>query len=112
GRPVEVGRAMGQAMRELTAVEPDAAIARLQERSRFDDRAASNLMNYLSDQAQATGTVPTDRTIVIERFRDQLGDWRLSVLTPFGARGHAPWALPPRPARRGGWDPGSRRFTA
>jgi ATP-dependent helicase Lhr and Lhr-like helicase len=96
GRPVEVGRAMGQAMRELTAMEPDAAIARLQERSRFDDRAASNLMNYLSDQAQATGTVPTDRTIVIERFRDQLGDWRLSVLTPFGARVHAPWALAAR----------------
>jgi ATP-dependent helicase Lhr and Lhr-like helicase len=96
GRPVEVGRAMGQAMRELTAMEPDAAIARLQERSRFDDRAASNLMNYLSDQTQATGTVPTDRTIVIERFRDQLGDWRLSVLTPFGARLHAPWALAAR----------------
>ncbi|MEA2634087.1 MAG: ATP-dependent helicase Lhr and Lhr-like helicase [Chloroflexota bacterium] len=96
GRPVEVGRAMGQAMRELTAMEPDAAIARLKERSRFDDRAASNLMNYLSDQAQATGTVPTDRTIVIERFRDQLGDWRLSVLTPFGARVHAPWALAAR----------------
>src|SRR5437588_770670 len=93
GRPVEVGRAMGAAMRELTAMEPDAAVARLQERSRFDDRAASNLLEYLSDQVQATGTVPTDRTIVIERFRDQLGDWRLSVLTPFGARVHAPWAL-------------------
>src|SRR5260370_20781874 len=53
-------------------------------------------MNYLSDQAQATGPVPTDRTIVIERFRDQLGDWRLSVLTPFGARVHAPWALAAR----------------
>ena len=96
GRPVEVGRAMGQAMRELTAMAPDAAMARLQERSRFDDRAASNLLDYLSDQVQATGTVPTDRTIVIERFRDQLGDWRLSVLTPFGARVHAPWALAAR----------------
>ena len=96
GRPVEVGRAMGQAMRELTGMEPDAAAARLQERSRFDDRAASNLLEYLSDQVQATGTVPTDRTIVIERFRDQLGDWRLSVLTPFGARVHAPWALAAR----------------
>src|SRR5437763_11771403 len=96
GRPVEVGRAMGAAMRELTAMEPDAAVARLQERSRFDDRAASNLLVYLSDQVQATGTVPTDRAIVIERFRDQLGDWRLSVLTPFGARVHAPWALAAR----------------
>jgi len=96
GRPVEVGRAMGAAMRELTAMEPDAAVARLQERSRFDDRAASNLLDYLSDQVQATGTVPTDRAIVIERFRDQLGDWRLSVLTPFGARIHAPWAMAAR----------------
>src|SRR6202035_3562715 len=96
GRPVEVGRAMGEAMRELTAMEPEDAAARLQERSRFDDRAASNLLNYLSDQVKATGTVPTDRTIVIERFRDQLGDWRLSVLTPFGARVHAPWALAAR----------------
>src|SRR5207245_10687319 len=92
GRPVEVGRAMGQAMRELTAMDPEAAVGRLRERSRFDDRAARNLLDYLSDQVQATGTVPTDRTIVIERFRDQLGDWRLSVLTPFGARVHAPWA--------------------
>src|SRR5438874_2516608 len=96
GRPVEVGRAMGAAMRELTAMEPDAAVARLQQRSRFDDRAASNLLDYLSDQVQATGTVPTDRAIVIERFRDQLGDWRLSVLTPFGARIHAPWAMAAR----------------
>ncbi|TME45013.1 MAG: DEAD/DEAH box helicase, partial [Chloroflexi bacterium] len=96
GRPVEVGRAMGQAMRELTAMDPEAAVGRLRERSRFDDRAARNLLDYLSDQVQATGTVPTDRTIVIERFRDQLGDWRLSVLTPFGARVHAPWALAAR----------------
>jgi len=96
GRPVEVGRAMGEAMRELTAMEPDDAVAHLQERSRFDERAAANLLNYLSDQVKATGTVPTDRTILIERFRDQLGDWRLSVLTPFGARVHAPWALAAR----------------
>ena len=96
GRPVEVGRAMGEAMRELTAMDPEAAVGRLRERSRFDDRAARNLLDYLSDQVQATGTVPTDRTIVIERFRDQLGDWRLSVLTPFGARVHAPWALAAR----------------
>src|SRR5438067_1701637 len=58
--------------------------------------AASNLLDYLSDQVQATGKVPTDRAIVIERFRDQLGDWRLSVLTPFGARIHAPWAMAAR----------------
>src|SRR5207248_10721194 len=76
--------------------EPDDAVTRLRERSRFDERAASNLLDYLSDQVEATGTVPDDRTILIERFRDQLGDWRLSVLTPFGARVHAPWALAAR----------------
>src|SRR5437588_2079905 len=96
GRPVEVGRAMGEAMRELTSMEPDDAVTRLGEKSRFDQLAADNLMNYLSDQQQATSAVPDDRTVVIERFRDQLGDWRLSVLTPFGARVHAPWALAAR----------------
>jgi len=93
GRPIEVGRALGKTTRELLAVSTEAAIDRLRERSRFDQRAAANLMTYLEDQAKATGTVPDDRTIVIERFRDQLGDWRISVLTPFGARVHAPWAL-------------------
>ena len=96
GRPVEVGRAMGQAMRELTTMDTEGATRRLSERSRFDERAAGNLLNYLSDQAQSTGTIPDDRTILIERFRDQLGDWRLAVLTPFGARVHAPWALAAR----------------
>ncbi|TME46217.1 MAG: DEAD/DEAH box helicase [Chloroflexi bacterium] len=96
GRPIEVGRAMGEAMRELTTMEAEKATARLHERSRFDQLAADNLMNYLSDQQQATSAVPDDRTVVIERFRDQLGDWRLAVLTPFGARVHAPWALAAR----------------
>ena len=48
---------------------------------------------YLDDQAEATGAVPDDRTIVIERFPDEIGDWRVCILTPFGARVHAPWAL-------------------
>ena len=96
GRPVEVGRAMGQAMRELSTVEPEQAATRLREQSRFDQLAAENLINYLADQAQATGAVPDDRTVVIERFRDQLGDWRVAVLTPFGARVHAPWAMAAR----------------
>ena len=93
GRPIEVGRALGKTTRELLAAGGEVAITRLRERSRFDERAAGNLMSYLADQVQATGSVPDDRTIVIERFRDQLGDWRISVLTPFGARVHAPWAL-------------------
>ena len=58
-----------------------------------DDFAAENLVRYVAEQKQATGTVPNDREIVVERFRDELGDWRVCVLTPFGARVHAPWAL-------------------
>ena len=69
------------------------AARRLRSESAFDARAAANLMAYLEDQAAATGTVPSDRAIVVERFRDEIGDWRLCVLTPFGARVHAPWAL-------------------
>src|SRR5437868_979944 len=93
GRPVEVGRAIGETVRELASLDPDEAVRRLRERSRFDERAASNLLAYLHDEVEATGSLPDDRTIVVERFRDQLGDWRLAVLTPFGARVHAPWVL-------------------
>ena len=52
-----------------------------------------NLLAYLAEEQEATGALPTDRTIVLERFRDELGDWRICLLTPFGARVHAPWAL-------------------
>src|SRR6266852_2599031 len=93
GRPIEVGRAVGKLVRELRSQDDDASLQRLRERSRFDDRAARNLLDYLQDQADSTGSVPDDRTIVVERFRDQLGDWRVCVLTPFGARVHAPWSL-------------------
>ncbi len=93
GRPIEVGRALGQTVRELRASEPEGAIRRLTERARFEESAARNLLAYLHDQQEATGVVPDDRTIVIERFRDEVGDWRVCVLTPFGARVHAPWAL-------------------
>ena len=93
GRPVEVGIALGRLVRELGSLQPDAALNRLKEHARFDERSARNLLGYLQDQAEATGAAPDDRTIVIERFRDQLGDWRVCVLTPYGARIHAPWAL-------------------
>ena len=66
---------------------------RLQRRHRLDELAARNLLAYLDEQAEATGAVPDDRTIVVERFRDEIGDWRVCILTPFGARVHAPWAL-------------------
>src|SRR5919198_1505342 len=65
----------------------------LVDEHRLDERAAKNLLTFLNEQAAATGAVPSDRTVVLERFRDEIGDWRLCILTPFGARVHAPWAL-------------------
>lgn len=93
GRPAELGAAVGRTARELVSANRDTAIARLRKDSRFDERAAANLVQYLHDQAAATGTVPSDRAVVVERFRDEIGDWRLCVLSPFGARVHAPWAM-------------------
>ncbi len=91
GRPAELGRAIGQFVRELDG--SDDAVARLQSASDLDPLAAANLVQYLAEQHEATGALPTDRTIVIERFRDELGDWRVCVLSPFGGRVHAPWAM-------------------
>jgi ATP-dependent Lhr-like helicase len=93
GRPYEVGAAVGAMVRELIGGGEPAALQRLRSRAGLDERAARNLLDHIADQAQAAGAVPDDRTIVVERFRDQLGDWRLCVLTPFGARVHAPWSL-------------------
>ncbi|HYZ01681.1 MAG TPA: helicase-related protein, partial [Candidatus Binatia bacterium] len=92
-RPAELGRALGGLIRELRAVPPEEGERRLRERSGFDELAASNLLAYLSDQAAATRAVPDDRTVVVERFRDEVGDWRVCILTPLGGRVHAPWAL-------------------
>jgi ATP-dependent Lhr-like helicase len=93
GRPYELGEAIGKTSRELVAQSHKTAVKRLTEEHRLDERAANNLLTFLNEQAAATGAVPSDRTIVVERFRDEIGDWRLCVLTPFGARVHAPWAL-------------------
>jgi ATP-dependent Lhr-like helicase len=93
GRPYELGEAIGKTSRELVALSPDVAQARLVNEHRLDERAANNLLAFLNEQAAATGAVPSDRTVVVERFRDEIGDWRLCILTPFGARIHAPWAL-------------------
>src|SRR5262249_24807146 len=71
----------------------DRALATLQADHHLDELAARNLLAYVAEQKQATGTLPSDRSIVVERFRDELGDWRVCVLTPFGGRVHAPWAL-------------------
>ncbi|HML50463.1 MAG TPA: ATP-dependent helicase [Propionicimonas sp.] len=92
GRPAELGRAVGAFMRELSEAAPEQAHQRLAELG-LDDWARANLLGYLFDQRQATGSLPHDRQLVIERFRDELGDWRVVVHSPFGARVHAPWAL-------------------
>ncbi len=93
GRPLELGRAIGAFVRELRAMPVDAATARLRTEHGLDELAAANLVQYLDEQAEATGVVPDDRTIVVERFRDEIGDWRVCILTPFGARVHAPWGI-------------------
>jgi len=92
-RPAELGAALGKMIRELRSLSPGAAARRLRERAGFDDFAIRNLLAYLDDQAAATGAVPDDRTVVVERFRDEVGDWRVCLHTPFGGRVHAPLAL-------------------
>ena len=93
GRPYELGEAIGKAARELVGLDDERARARLRDDHALDERAAENLLVYLREQEAATGALPSDRTIVVERFRDEIGDWRLCVLTPFGGRVHAPWSL-------------------
>jgi Lhr-like helicases len=92
GRPAELGRAIGAACRELSAAGEQEAAAKL-ERAGLDALAARNLIRYLAEQRAATGYVPDDRTLVVERFRDELGDWRVVLHSPYGDRVHAPWAL-------------------
>ncbi|HEY2651127.1 MAG TPA: DEAD/DEAH box helicase, partial [Solirubrobacteraceae bacterium] len=89
GRPKELGEAIGAFSR--WAVEQDAAV--LERDYDLDRRAAANLVAFLREQQDATRVVPSDRAIVIERFRDEIGDWRLCVLSPFGGRVHAAWGL-------------------
>ena len=93
GRPLEFGERIGAMVRELRALPQPAALTRLVTEHDLDPCAAENLLRFLADQADATGQVPDDRTIVIERCRDELGDWRVCVLTPFGSRIHIPWAM-------------------
>ncbi|MGD0893838.1 MAG: DEAD/DEAH box helicase [Terracidiphilus sp.] len=93
GRPLEFGRRIGALVRELRALPKPAALTRLVAEHDLDPGAAENLMQFLADQETATGSVPDDRTVVIERCRDELGDWRVCVLTPFGSRIHIPWAM-------------------
>jgi ATP-dependent Lhr-like helicase len=92
GRPLELGAAIGAYCRELGAVSEPDATARLRADG-LDELAASNMVSYLASQREATGYLPDDRTLVLERFRDELGDWRLVLHSPYGAQVHAPWAL-------------------
>ncbi|HEY8454501.1 MAG TPA: ATP-dependent helicase [Actinopolymorphaceae bacterium] len=92
GRPAELGRAIGEFVRKLDKLPPESARERCREAG-LDEWATDNLLSYLAEQKQATRHLPDDRTIVVERFRDELGDWRVCVHTPFGGSVHAPWAL-------------------
>ena len=89
GRPRELGEAIGAFAREAVRRDEDD----LRRDYDLDERAASNLLAFLREQEAATGVVPSDRTLVVERFRDEIGDWRLCVLSPYGGRVHAAWAL-------------------
>ena len=96
GRPIDLGRALGAFCGELDtrlAKDPEGARAWLRSEYHLDPNAADNLVGYVTDQRAATGAMPTDRAITIERFRDELGDVRVCILTPFGSRIHAPWSL-------------------
>jgi ATP-dependent Lhr-like helicase len=93
GRPLELGRALGAVTRELASTSDERAETTLRDRFGLDEWAARNLVQYLRDECDAAGAVPDDRTVVVERFRDDLGDWRICILTPFGARIHAPWGM-------------------
>ncbi|WP_411375503.1 DNA glycosylase AlkZ-like family protein [Arthrobacter sp. MPF02] len=92
GRPVDLGRALGAFVRELSASDPGPATERCKA-SGLDEFAANNLIQYLTEQKQATEVVPSDTTLVVERFHDELGDWRVILHSPFGMPVHAPWAL-------------------
>jgi ATP-dependent Lhr-like helicase len=89
GRPKELGEAIGAFSRWAVEQEPE----RLEREYDLDKRAARNLIDYLREQQAATRVIPSDRTIVVERFRDEIGDWRVCVLSPYGGRVHAAWGL-------------------
>ncbi len=92
GRPAELGEAIGVFTRELGTLDRADAVTRCRDAG-LDDWAAENLVRFLDEQRQATSVLPSDRTLLVERFRDELGDWRLVLHSPYGAQVHAPWAL-------------------
>ena len=93
GRPLELGLAIGRLMRDLMRLPPAAARDRLTRDHDLDERAAEYLLQYLRDQVAVARALPDQSTILVERVRDELGDWRVCVLSPRGGRIHAPWAM-------------------
>ncbi len=96
GRPLELGRALGAFLREISTTppgEPRDELVRQLRAAGLDERAASNLLSYVDEQKEAIGYVPDDRTIVVEQFRDELGDWRVAIHSVFGTSVNAPWAM-------------------
>ena len=92
GRPIQLGRAMGAFLREVER-QQDGADAWLREQYPLDERSRRQLLDYIAEQKEATTVIPTDTTIVVERFRDEIGDYRVCILSPFGQRVHAPWGM-------------------
>ncbi len=92
GRPAELGEALGRFSREVSAATPGKARERLREAG-LDDNASVNLLAYLAEQREATGTLPTDTSLTVERGRDEVGDWRVILHSPYGMKVHGPWAL-------------------
>ncbi len=92
GRPFELGEALGTFSREVSAAKPEKAEQRLIAAG-LDEQARANLLAHLSEQREATGTLPTDRTLTVERGHDEVGDWRVILHSPYGMKVHAPWAL-------------------
>jgi ATP-dependent Lhr-like helicase len=93
GRPLATGRAVGEFIRSMASMKPEAARQVLASKYHLDALAVENLLAYLAEEEAATGSLPTDRLLVVERFRDEIGDWRVVILSPLGARIHAPWAM-------------------
>lgn len=92
GRPAELGEALGKFSREVSTAKPEKAESRLHDAG-LDEYAQDNLLAYLAEQREATGTLPTDRQLTVERGRDEVGDWRVILHSPYGMQVHAPWAL-------------------
>jgi ATP-dependent Lhr-like helicase len=92
GRPAELGEALGAFARELSTAKAEKAHRRLTDAG-LDAQAQGNLLAYLAEQREATGTLPTDKSLTVERGRDEVGDWRVILHSPYGMKVHAPWAL-------------------